>query len=113
VSLLHVHLVFVTKYRRRVFDHTILTTCAAVRRQICDDLGAELLEFKGEADHVHLLVRCPPTVPISELVRRLKSASARRMRADYTGACNRARMHRHFSTPAHFAVPAEGTHPCR
>jgi hypothetical protein len=30
--------------------------------------GAELAEFSGEAEHVHLLVNFPPTVAISRLV---------------------------------------------
>ncbi|WP_020576420.1 IS200/IS605 family transposase [Actinopolymorpha alba] len=104
VSLLYAHLVFVTKYRRRVLDPAMLTDCETTLRQVCTALGAELVEFNGEADHVHLLVRYPPQVPISELVRSLKGATARRLRADYTGRCNRARMHGHFWTPSYFAV---------
>jgi putative transposase len=69
-------------------------------------LEAELVEFNGEADHVHLLLRYPPPLPISELLRPLKGASARRMRQDHIGRCNRARMHRHFWTPSNFAVSA-------
>ena len=55
---------------------------------------------------MHLLVQYPPSVPLSELVRRLKGASARRMGQDYTGRCIRARMHGHFWTPSYFAVSA-------
>jgi len=86
----------------------MLTTGETVLRQVCTVLDAELVEFNGEADHVHLLVRYPPQVPISELVRRLKGATARWLRADYTGPCNRARMHGHFWTPSYFAVSAAG-----
>jgi putative transposase len=31
-------------------------------------MRAELAEFSGEAEHVHLLVNFPPTVAISRLV---------------------------------------------
>lgn len=108
VSLLYAHLVFVTKYRRRVFDNTMLTDAEHTLRDNCNALNAEVVEFNGEPDHVHLLVRYPPSLPISELVRRLKGASARRMRQDHTGRCNRARMHGHFWTPSYFAAPAGG-----
>ncbi|MPZ93590.1 MAG: IS200/IS605 family transposase [Propionibacteriales bacterium] len=108
VSLLYAHLVFVTKYRRRVSNNAMLTDCETTLRTVCDRLGAELVEFNGETDHMHLLVRYPPALPISELVRRLKGASARTMRADYTGRCNRARMHGPFWTPSYFAVSAGG-----
>lgn len=108
VSLLYAHLVFVTKYRRRVFNDAMLTDCEDTIRQVCGVLGADLVEFNGEADHVHLLVVYPPTLAISTLVRRLKGASARRMRENYTGRCNLARMHGHFWTPSYFAVSAGG-----
>lgn len=97
-----------TKYRRRVLNNAMLTDCETTLREVCDMLGAELIEFNGEPDHVHLLVRYPPASPISELVRRSRGATARRMRADYTGRCNRARMHGHFCTPSYFAISAGG-----
>jgi putative transposase len=106
VSLLYAHLVFVTKHRRRVLNNAMLTDCESTLREVCNILGAELVECNGEPDHVHLLVQYPPALPISELVHRLKGATARRMRAEYTGRCNRARMHGHFWTPSYFAVSA-------
>ena len=108
LSLLYAHLVFVTKYRRRVFNNAMLDDCQTTLRQVCDVLGAQLVEFTGEPDHEHPLLRYPPARPISELVRRLKGATARRMRADYTRRCNRAQMHGHFWTPPYFAVSAGG-----
>ena len=35
---------------------------------VCDDFEAELVEFDGEDDHVHLLVNYPPKVAVSNLV---------------------------------------------
>jgi len=60
VWLLHAHLVFVTKYRRPVFTDAMLTYCEHTMRAACADLDAELVEFNGETDHVHLLVSYPP-----------------------------------------------------
>lgn len=53
---LHAHLVFVTKYRREVFNDDMLTRCEEIMRNVCTDFGADLIEFNGEEDHVHLLV---------------------------------------------------------
>jgi putative transposase len=83
--LLHAHLVFVTKYRRKVFTDAMLTYCETTMREVCDDLGAELVEFNGEANHVHLLVAYPPTLAISTLVQRLKGRTAYAVRREYTG----------------------------
>lgn len=77
---LHVHLVFVTKYRRRVFTKAILDDLRNVFTRICSDFEAELVEFDGEEDHVHLLVTYPPKMAISRLVNSLKGVSSRLIR---------------------------------
>lgn len=105
---MHVHLVFVTKYRRGVFDDEMLNTCEETMRKVCGDFGAELVEFNGEKDHVHLLVNYPPKVPVSGLVNSLKGVSARILRRDFTGRCNRALMHGHLWSPSYFAASCGG-----
>jgi len=76
----HAHLVFVTKYRRGVFDDAMLVTCQQVMTDVCTDFGVDLIEFNGEDDHVHLLIAFPPTVALSRLVNSLKGVSSRRLR---------------------------------
>jgi putative transposase len=77
---LHVHLVFVTKYRRKVFTQAILNAMRSILEKVCLDFEAKLVEFDGEADHVHLLVHYPPKVAISKLVNSLKGVSSRHLR---------------------------------
>ncbi len=62
VYALHVHLVFVTKYRRRVLDEAATEVLRSIFTKVCEDFGAELKVCDGEDDHVHLLVEYPPTV---------------------------------------------------
>lgn len=69
---MHVHLVFVTKYRHSVFSGQHVTRCEEIMRAVCEDFEAELVEFNGEANHVHLLVNFPPKVAVSRLVNSLK-----------------------------------------
>ncbi|MFG2886458.1 transposase, partial [Streptomyces sp. NPDC048297] len=45
VSAMHVHLVFVTKCRRGVFNEEMLTRCEEIMRKVCEDFEAELMEF--------------------------------------------------------------------
>ncbi|MFJ9646193.1 IS200/IS605 family transposase [Streptomyces sp. NPDC101206] len=111
VSAMHVHLVFVTKYRRGVFNDDMLTVCEATMRKVCEDFDAELVEFNGEDDHVHLLVHYPPKVAVSGLVNSLKGVSARILRRDFTGRVNRAIMHGHFWSPSYFAASCGGAPP--
>lgn len=60
VFLMHVHLVFVTKYRRNVFTKEILGDMRGIFASVCLDFESELVKFDGEDDHVHLLVNYPP-----------------------------------------------------
>lgn len=81
--LLHAHLVFVTKYRHRVFEDRHLVRMEEVMRSVCEDFEVELVEFNSEPDHVHLLVNFPPKVALSKLVNSLKGVSSRRMRQEF------------------------------
>ena len=81
--MLHAHLVFVTKYRHRVFSDTHLRRMEEIMRAVCSDFETELVEFNGEANHVHLLVNFPPKVALSKLVNSLKGVSSRRLRQEF------------------------------
>lgn len=80
VFALHVHLVFVTKYRRDVLSARAIADLTAIFSKVCKDFNAELIECNGDDDHVHLLVEYPPQVSISKLVNSLKGVSSRRLR---------------------------------
>lgn len=82
VFAMHVHLVFVTKYRRVCFTKRILEPLKDTFKSVCEDLGAELIEFEGGGDHVHLLVNYPTPLSISKLVNSLKGVSSRMIRKD-------------------------------
>lgn len=80
---MHIHLVFVTKYRHKVFTNRHLNALELVFEHVCQDFNCRLEEFNGESDHVHLLVNMAPTVEVSKLVNSLKGVSSRIMRRDY------------------------------
>jgi putative transposase len=108
VFALHVHLVFVTKYRRAVLDDETLRLCQDVMRNVCAGFGTELREFNGADDHVHLLIFYPPKVAVSVLVNSLKGVSARMLRCEFTGRVNRASMRGHFWSPSYLAASCGG-----
>lgn len=80
---MHVHLVFVTKYRRRVFTKAIISAMREIFEKICSDFDAELIDCDGEQDHVHLLVNYQPKISISNLVNSLKGVSSRLLRQQF------------------------------
>ena len=75
---MHVHLVFVTRFRHKVFQDAHLMRLEEIMRSVCSDFECELVEFNGEVNHVHLLVNFPPKVASSRPVNSLKGVSSRR-----------------------------------
>jgi putative transposase len=82
VPVLHAHLVFVTKYRRKVFDGDALQRLQAIFEKVCLDFQAQPVERNGEAEHVHLLIHYPPKHSVSSLVNSLKGVSSRLLRIE-------------------------------
>lgn len=80
VSKLVVHLIFTTKYRRKIFDGVMIQQIREAFESAAEKLEIEILEMDGEADHVHALIAYPPKLSISVLVNNLKSISSRRVR---------------------------------
>jgi putative transposase len=94
VHQLYAHLVFVTHWRTCLITKERKQALESLFRDICKKKGAELITFgsdngkKAEEkdpladgkergdDHVHLLVRYPPTISISKLVQHLKGGSS-------------------------------------
>ncbi|MER6171870.1 IS200/IS605 family transposase [Streptosporangium sp. NPDC001681] len=108
VCTLHAHLVFVPRYRRGVFTNEILRRCEDIMIEVCDSFGAELVEFNGEEDHVHLLVHYPPKVALSTLVNSLKGVSARLLRKEYPAHIRQYLWGGHLWSPSYFAASCGG-----
>ncbi len=80
---IHLHIVFITKYRRQVLTQPMLERMSEVVKRVLESNRCELSELNGEPDHVHLLVDMHPDNNISNLVSSLKSATSRILRKDF------------------------------
>ncbi len=69
-----------TKYRRKTLTPELLDYLKTAFSEILVAWRCKLVEFGGEADHVHLLIDIHPALDISVLINNLKTASARRSR---------------------------------
>ena len=83
VYALHLHLVFVTKYRKKVFSLLMMERLKYHCQKVCEDFGCRLIEIRGERDHVHLLVEPLPHTTPSKLVNSLKGVSSRMLRKEF------------------------------
>lgn len=84
VSDLKVHLVLVTKYRRKAFTAEMLIRLNTVFVELLEKWDCKLVEFNGEEDHVHALFQYHPDIELSKLVNNLKSVSSRKLRQEFT-----------------------------
>jgi len=89
VYALHYHLVLVTKYRRRCITRPMLEMLQDIIAQRCKGWGGELLEFNGEADHVHILASLPPNLDLSRFVNNVKTTSSRLVRREFADQLRR------------------------
>jgi putative transposase len=107
VSNLHVHLVFVTKYRFKVLEGYMFDALKAIFDDVCKDFESVLIEFDGEGDHVHLLIEYPPKISVSKLVNSLKGVSSRMLKLRHPEVANRYYKSALWS-PSYFAGSCGG-----
>ena len=74
------HLVWCPKYRKKIFaGEDVRERAEQLIREICEEYGFGIEEMEVAKDHVHILVSFPPKHSIGEVVRIIKSISAREL----------------------------------
>lgn len=107
VSKLVVHLVFTTKYRRKLLTGVMFEQLRVALESACGKLECELIEMDGEQDHIHLLVAYPPKLSISVMVNNLKAVSSRMLRLQNTHLTRQSKSAALWSR-SYFACSAGG-----
>ena len=83
VSDMKAHLVLTTKYRRKIMTGQMIARLHEIFADLCQKWDCKLIEFNGEADHIHLLFQYYPQMSIPKFVNSLKSVSSRKMRQEF------------------------------
>lgn len=83
ISRLTAHIVWVTKYRYKVLDGEIKIRCRSLIKQICDAEDVVILSGVVSSDHVHLHIEYLPSKAISDMVKRLKGRTSRRIQEEF------------------------------
>ncbi len=87
VYQLSIHLVLVTKYRRKIIDKAIMSRLKEIFADLCKKWDCILVEINGESDHVHMLIDFNPKVQISAFANNLKTVSSRLIRKEFPNRC--------------------------
>ena len=108
VYKINLHIVFATKYRRKVINAQMLERMKEIFSRLCQNQKSELIEFGGESDHVHLLVDLSPDVAVSKLVNTLKTISSRLIRKEFAEHLNQFYWKPVFWTGAYCVISSGG-----
>jgi putative transposase len=78
------HLIFVTKYRRKIFNEGVFAyfdkRLLEVKKQ---HPQIEFKEVNHDKDHIHMLVSIPPTMSVGKVVRLIKSNTAKDLKQKF------------------------------
>ena len=80
---IHLHLVWITKYRRPALHGEVATRVRDLIRDICGQHEVSIMKGHVSKDHVHLLISLPPQVTISRLLQWLKGRTAHHLLAEF------------------------------
>lgn len=80
------HLVWCPKYRKDIFKRQeVRERAKQLIGEICEEYKIEVIELEIVEDHIHVMVSFPPSRSIGEVVRIIKSNSARILFREFPG----------------------------
>lgn len=77
--LLQCHLVFATKYRKRILSGQLDDDLKQIMLDISNEKGITIVAMETDLDHIHLMVDYSPTKSVLEMVNNFKSISTFRI----------------------------------
>ena len=92
------HIVWVPKYRLRILTGRVAEEVSNCIRSFSEQLRCEIVELNIQIDHVHILVKIPPKVSISNYVGTIKGRSAIRVLNKFSHLKKKPYWRNHFWT---------------
>ena len=83
VSRLTAHIVWSTKYRYSILEGDIQLRCRLILVQVCDAEDVVILKGVVSKDHVHMHLEYRPSLSMSDLVKKLKGRSSRKLQQEF------------------------------
>ena len=97
------HLVWITKYRKKVLGGRIGERTRDLIRKVCKNNDIEIIAGHVSKDHVHLLVSVPPHMSVSKTVQYIKGYTSRKLLMEYK-ELNRQFWEHHLWARGYFAA---------
>ena len=70
------HIVFIPKYRRKAIYGKLRRGIGVYLRRLCEYKDVDIVEAHACIDHIHMLVKIPPKLSVSQFMGYLKGKSA-------------------------------------
>ena len=97
------HVVWITKYRFKVLKGPIQKRVRNIIRQVCAELGVEIISGVLSSDHVHMFVSIPPKLSVSNFMRKVKGRSSHKVQMEFP-ALKKRYWGRHFWGRGYFST---------
>ena len=85
VYSLQYHLVWCTKYRKKILCDGIDERCRELLTELSGEYKFQIVAMEEMPDHIHLLLDCKPQFLISDMMKIIKGNIARRLFLEYPG----------------------------
>ena len=77
------HVIWCTKYRRKVLDIQIQGRLKQLIREKQDEYCYQIREIETQSEHVHLLIEIPPMHSIDKIIGKIKGYTSKVLREEY------------------------------
>ena len=77
------HIVWITKYRFKILRGALRERVREIIRQVCDEQGVGIISGVLSSNHVHMFVSIPPNLSVSDVMRRVKGRSSRKVQQEF------------------------------
>jgi len=97
------HIVWITKYRYKVLNGAVRERVREIIRQVCREMNVTIVKGVLANDHVHMMVSVPPSLSVSDVVRRMKGRSSNKIQREFPELKKRY-WGRHFWARGYFST---------
>ena len=87
VFLLHYHLIFVVKFRRKVIDDAVSARLKEIFNYIAPNYNITIEKWNTDKDYIHVLFKAHPNSELSKFINAYKSASSRLVKKEFPHIC--------------------------
>lgn len=80
---LQYHVVWITKYRKKILNGKIAERLKVLLMQGCSAKGITIIRGNIKFDHVHLLISVNPSLSVAQIMQYLKGRSSKKLQEEF------------------------------